>query len=455
MNPEIFRTYDIRGIAKTDLSDEVIERIGKALGTLLPKTARKIGIGRDIRLSSERIKKSLVSGLLSTGIGIIDFGEIPTPLLYFSVHKYDLDGGVEITGSHNPKEYNGMKILVGKNTIYGEDIQKIRTIAEGSDFRIGSGSSEKRSVEDDYINEVLSRVTLGKRDLKIIFDSGNGTTGPLIEKLYGKLHYPFEILYKTPDGSFPNHLADPTVPEFLDDLVEKVKTSGADLGIGFDGDGDRIGAIDEKGRIIWGDRLLALYSKRVLAERKGAKIICEVKCSNGLIEYVKEQGGVPIMWKTGHSLIKAKMKEEDAPLAGEMSGHMFFADRYYGFDDAIYASLRLVEILSHTSETLSSLAEKIPTYSVTPEIRIGCPDSEKFHVVEEVKNIFKKDHKIVDVDGVRVLFQEGWGLLRASNTQPILVLRFEAKNERVLKDLKKKFFDILKAYPFIQIKNQY
>lgn len=451
MNTEIFRTYDIRGIADIDLTNEVAEKLGRSYGTFLPDNAKLIGIGRDIRLSSERIKTSFVNGLLSTGVNVVDFGEIPTPILYFTVHKYGLNGGVEITGSHNPKEYNGLKMLVGRNTIYGKDIQQIRKIAEKSNFKKGQGNYEEKNSVNDYITDVLSRISLGKRKLKIIFDSGNGITGPVINKLYKNLPFEFEILFAEPDGLFPNHLADPTIPEYINDLIQRVKESKADLGIGFDGDGDRIGTIDEKGRIIWGDKLLAIFSTEVLKKHPGAKIICEVKCSNGLLEYIEENGGVPLMWKTGHSLIKAKMKEENAPLAGEMSGHMFFADNYYGFDDAIFASLRLVEILSNTNKPMSLLADKVPSYFVTPEIRIDCPDSEKFAVVDEVKEIFKKDYKILDVDGVRVTFPYGWGLLRASNTQPVLVLRFEANTEENLNRIKKCFLDILKKYDFIKI----
>ena len=451
MNTEIFRTYDIRGIADIDLTNEVAEKLGRSYGTFLPDNAKLIGIGRDIRLSSERIKTSFVNGLLSTGVNVVDFGEIPTPVLYFTVHKYGLNGGVEITGSHNPKEYNGLKMLVGRNTIYGKDIQHIRKIAEKSNFKKGQGNYEEKNSVNDYITDVLSRISLGKRKLKIIFDSGNGITGPVINKLYKNLPFEFEILFAEPDGLFPNHLADPTIPEYINDLIQRVKESKADLGIGFDGDGDRIGTIDEKGRIIWGDKLLAIFSTEVLKKHPGAKIICEVKCSNGLLEYIEENGGVPLMWKTGHSLIKAKMKEENAPLAGEMSGHMFFADNYYGFDDAIFASLRLVEILSNTNKPMSLLADKVPSYFVTPEIRIDCPDSEKFAVVDEVKEIFKKDYKILDVDGVRVTFPYGWGLLRASNTQPVLVLRFEANTEENLNRIKKCFLDILKKYDFIKI----
>jgi len=451
MNREIFRTYDIRGIASIDLTDEVVERIGKSYGTFLPETAKRIGIGRDIRLSSDNIERNFVKGLLSTGKNVLDFGVIPTPLLYFAVHRYNLDGGVVITGSHNPKEYNGFKMLVGKDTIYGNRIQDIRRIAEESIFHLGKGNYEKQDIVEEYIDALMDRVVFGEKKPRIIFDAGNGTAGPIVEGLYSKLPFDFEILYGEPDGSFPNHLPDPTIPEYLTALIEKVRGKKADIGIAFDGDADRIGAIDEMGRIIWGDKLLAIFADALLVNRPGAKVICEVKCSNGLIEYVREKGGIPIMWKTGHSLIKAKMKEVGAPLAGEMSGHMFFGDNYYGFDDAIFASLRLVELLSHTQKPLSHLVDRIPSYFATPEIRVECPDKEKFDVVKEVKEIFKKDYDIIDIDGVRVSFSDGWGLLRASNTQPVLVLRFEANSKDALKRIKSKFLLLLKRYPFIKI----
>lgn len=449
MNKEIFRTYDIRGLAETDLNDETAEQIGRAYGTFLPEDAKTVAVSMDIRISSPRIKNAFIHGLLATGRSVHDFGAIPTPLLYFAVHHNDLDGGVQITGSHNPKEYNGMKILAGKETIYGSDIQRLRDIIETGTFRSGNGSCTKKDTIAEYIHHVLQRVSMGSKRLHIIFDAGNGTAGPVVRRLFGEVPCTFEILFEEPDGNFPNHLADPTVPAFLTDLIEKVKSTGADVGIGFDGDADRIGAIDEKGRIIWGDKLLAIFSERVLRERPEAPIICEVKCSNGLLEYVRQKGGKPLMWKTGHSLIKAKMKEVNAPLAGEMSGHMFFGDNYYGYDDALFAALRLAEILSHTDRPLSSLADAIPSYFTTPEIRIDCPDSKKFELVNEVKERFRQDHSIVDVDGVRVSFPDGWGLLRASNTQPVLVLRFEAKTERSLRKIIHSFREALSKYEYI------
>ncbi|TET16639.1 MAG: phosphomannomutase/phosphoglucomutase [Candidatus Cloacimonadota bacterium] len=449
INREIFRTYDIRGVANVDLCDDVVEILGKSYGTFLPESSKTIAIGRDIRLSSTRIKDAFVKGLLSTGKQIIDFGEIPTPLLYFVIHKHNLDGGIQVTGSHNPKQYNGLKILVGKNTIYGNDIQKIGDIADKLSFRKGKGTLKIGETIDDYISYILQKIPLGKKKIRIVFDAGNGTAGLVLRKLFDRTSVEFKILFEEPDGSFPNHLADPTVPEFLIDLIARVKESNAHIGIAFDGDADRIGAIDEAGRIIWGDKLLGIYSNDVITQQPGATIICEVKCSNGLIEYIQQRGGTPLMWKTGHSLIKAKMKEENAPLAGEMSGHMFFADNYFGYDDALFAALRLIGILTNTEKSLSQLADEIPSYCTTPEIRIDCPDSKKFDVVKHVKQIFQKEYPIIDIDGVRVSFADGWGLLRASNTQPVLVLRFEANTKDALDTIRKCFFEILKKYNFI------
>jgi phosphomannomutase/phosphoglucomutase len=451
INQEIFRTYDIRGVAETDLTDEVVEHIGRAYGTLLPDAARTIALSMDCRTSSLRIKQAFERGVCATGKDVIDYGEIPTPLLYFAVHRNDLDGGIQITGSHNPKQYNGMKLLVGKETIFGDDIKNLSALIAAGNYRTGKGNSHSGEILSDYLQYILQRVNIGGKRLRIVFDSGNGTSGPVVRRLFTRIPCTFDILYEEPDGTFPNHLADPTVPEFLSDLIRAVKSTGADIGIGFDGDSDRIGAIDETGRIIWGDKLLAIFAKGVLQRSPGAKIICEVKCSNGLLEYVKGHGGTPLMWKTGHSLIKAKMKEEGAPLAGEMSGHMFFADNYFGFDDAIFAALRLVEILSNTASPLSALADEIPSYFSTPEIRIACPDSEKFTLVQQVKEEFKKTHPVIDIDGVRVNFPDGWGLLRASNTQPVLVLRFEANTAQSLRSVAEEFRQILSSYDFIDI----
>lgn len=453
MNPAIFRQYDIRGIAETDLTDDVVCSIGKAFGTIIRRAElKKIAFGSDVRLSSNRLKDALSEGILSTGCDVIDVGVVPTPVLYFSIFHYATDGGIMITGSHNPKEYNGFKLCKGETTIYGDEIQDLKKIIEKKDFIKGKGSMESKNPVDAYIKLLKTKVKI-ERPLKIIVDPGNGTAGPIARKLFKDLGCEVECIYCEPDGNFPNHLPDPTVPEYIVDLIRLVKGEKADLGIGYDGDGDRIGVIDELGNIIWGDKLLALFSKEILEKKKGLPIIFEVKCSQGLVEFIESHGGVPIMWKTGHSLIKAKMKEEDSPLAGEMSGHMFFKDNYYGYDDAIFASLRLLQIISKTDEPLSKLASEIPYYHSTPEIRVDCSDETKFGIVEKVRDYFKKNYDVIDIDGVRVLFGDGWGLVRASNTQPVLVLRFEAKTEERLEEIKKIVLNKLREFPSIGLKD--
>ncbi|UCG92400.1 MAG: phosphomannomutase/phosphoglucomutase [candidate division WOR-3 bacterium] len=442
INPSIFREYDIRGVANTDLNDEQVYLFARGVGTYYRSLGEnKVIVGRDVRISSPRIGSTLLRGLSDAGCHAIDIGEVPTPLVYFSLFHYKIGNGIMITASHNPKEFNGFKVAYNYSTIYGDEIQKLRHIIEKGDFRSGKGTVETLNVVTDYIQYVTQQVTI-KKDLKVIIDTGNGTCGPIMEEIMEKIGATYHILYKEPDGNFPNHLPDPTVVEHITTLIESVQNDGYDCGIGLDGDGDRIGVLDEHGEIIWGDVLLAIYAEKVLQKMPGAKIIFEVKCSKGLIERLKALGGIPLMYKTGHSLIKAKMKTEHAPLAGEMSGHIFFADRYYGYDDAIYASLRLLELLGEGGP-LSSLAAKVPHYFSTPEIRIETTDEKKFGIVDELKQYFKKSFNVIDIDGVRVDFSDGWGLIRPSNTQPVLVLRFEAASEKRLEEIQKLFFDKL------------
>ncbi|KPJ51220.1 phosphomannomutase [candidate division TA06 bacterium DG_26] len=446
MNPHIFREYDIRGVAQTDLTDEVVEKIGLSFATYLARDgANAIVVGRDVRLSSDRLSRVITKSLVDTGRRVIDVGVVPTPILYFSIYHYEADGGVMVTGSHNPKDYNGFKLCKGKSNIYGETIQELRRIAEKGKFVKGSGSVRQDNPIPAYMQAIRERIDLG-RPLKVLIDAGNGTVGPVAEELLQKLGVAVECLYCEPDGNFPNHLPDPTVEKYMQDLIKGVRTKGVDAGIGYDGDGDRIGVVDENGNMVWGDRLLGIFSKGVLRKAPGAKIIFDVKCSQGLVEFIEREGGIPLMWKTGHSLIKAKMREEEAPLAGEMSGHMFFADNYYGYDDAIYASVRLLEIMSHATLPLSGLAAEVPYYQSTPEIRVDCEDERKFEVVETLKKYFAERHEIIAIDGVRVLFDEGWGLIRASNTQPVLVLRFEAKTSQKLGEIKTLIFNKLKEF---------
>ncbi len=441
----IFREYDIRGLADTDLIDENVYLFAQGAGAYYKSQGEhKVVVGRDVRISSPRICNILQKGLNNSGCDVIDIGEVPTPLLYFSLFHYNIGNGIMITASHNPKEFNGFKVCHNKSTIYGEEIQRLKRIIKKRNFTSGKGTVEKLNVIPLYIDYVLDRVTI-REGLKIVIDTGNGTCGPIVEAIMKRIGADYRILYKEPNGNFPNHLPDPTVLKYITKLIDTVKYGNFDCGIGFDGDGDRIGVLDENGEIIWGDVLLAIYAEIVLQKTPGAKIIFEVKCSKGLIQRIETLGGIPLMYKTGHSLIKAKMKDEHSPLAGEMSGHIFFADRYYGYDDAIYAGLRLLEILSQGMK-LSHLAARVPKYFATPEIRIDTTDDKKFEIVDTLKNEFKKTHKVIDIDGVRVDFPDGWGLIRPSNTQPVLVLRFEAKTEKRLEEIKKLFFDKLEEF---------
>jgi len=451
MNVNIFRAYDIRGIADTDLDDRTVELIGKAYGTTLArKKLRTVAVARDVRLSSERIQNAMTKGILSTGLDVIDVGTSPTPVLYFAIVHFKTDGGVMVTGSHNPIEFNGLKLNEGLASLHGEDIQKLRGLIEKSDFTAGSGKLVKREIIPDYKSMLLEKIRL-RRKFRIVIDAGNGTAGPIAPELFEKMGCEVIRLYCEPDGRFPNHLPDPTVMKYIEDLRKRVLGEKADFGIGYDGDADRLGMVDGRGRVIFADQILALLSAEVLGRNPGAPIVFDVKCSQLLPEAIEKAGGVPIMWKTGHSLLKAKMKETGAPLAGEMSGHIFFKDGYYGFDDGIYVSFRMAQMLSEQSKTLAQLKDELPQFVSTPEIRIDCPDEEKFSVVEKLVGMFKKEYKVIDVDGARVLFGDGWGLVRASNTQPLLVMRFEAKTEARLKEIEKVFREKLKAFPSVKI----
>jgi phosphomannomutase/phosphoglucomutase len=442
INPNIFREYDIRGLADSDLSDDNVLLFARGAGTYYRQHGqKKLFVGRDMRISSPRIATTLIKGLNETGCDVIDIGMVPTPILYFALFHYDIANGIMITASHNPKEFNGFKVALNSTTIYGPEIQNLRKLIQTGEFMSGSGASESRDIRADYIDHLTRSIKI-KQGLKIAVDTGNGTCGPIFEQILNKLGIQHQILYKEPDGNFPNHIPDPVVPEHITELIQIVKNNDFACGIGFDGDGDRIGALDENGNVIWGDVLLAIYAEELLSRLPGAKIIFEVKCSKALIERIQELGGIPIMYKTGHSLIKAKMKLENAPLAGEMSGHIFFADRYYGYDDAIYAALRLLEILSRGAK-LSQLASRVPKYYSTPEIRIETTDEEKFKIVDALKRFFKESYRVIDIDGVRVDFDDGWGLIRPSNTQPVLVLRFEARTEQRLEEIRNLFFDKL------------
>lgn len=437
MNPNIFREYDIRGIVGEHLTDETVAVLGKAIGTFFNRNvARRIAIGYDARISSPRFCEFLTEGFNETGCDAVLIGKVPTPVLYHTVFTKDVDGGVMITGSHNPPDHNGFKICLGKQTLFGSQIQEIREIAFSGKFSEGKGKIEKIEVLADYEADILSKISLGTRKLKAVIDGGNGMGGVTAVPIYEKLGIELVKLFTEPDSNFPNHHPDPTVEENLQDCIKAVKETNADLGIAFDGDGDRIGIIDETGRIIWGDELMILLSREILKEKPYSTIIAEVKCSQNLFDDIKKHGGKPLMWKAGHSLIKAKMKETNAALAGEMSGHIFFADKFYGFDDASYAGARVLEILSKTDKKLSELLADLPATFSTPELRVDCADEKKFEVVRKIAEEFSKTNEVITIDGARILFERGWGLVRASNTQAILVLRFEADSEENLRKIR-------------------
>ncbi|MBM4337999.1 MAG: phosphomannomutase/phosphoglucomutase [Deltaproteobacteria bacterium] len=437
INPQIYREYDIRGVVDKDLTPEIVQRLGKGFGTHMVRLGkRSLAVGRDGRLSSRAFSEALIDGLISTGCDVVNIGVCPTPVYYFSVFHLDRDGGVMVTGSHNPPEFNGFKVSVGKTTIFGEEIQKLGQLVEKGNFSTGQGKLSSAEIIRPYHDYIKKNIHIEKK-LKVVIDAGNGTGGVVAGPLLKDLGCEVEELYCEVDGRFPNHFPDPTVPENLKTLIDRVLKTKADVGIGYDGDADRIGVVDDQGKIIWGDQLMILFSREILKQQKGATFVAEVKCSQNLFSDIEKHGGRAIMWRTGHSLIKEKMKGEKAALGGEMSGHIFFADRYFGFDDAIYASCRVLELLSKTDKKLSDLLSDVPKTHITPEIRVTCPDEIKFKVVEQVKEELRKEYPIIDVDGVRVQFTDGWGLVRASNTQPVLVLRFEALTENRLQEIKK------------------
>jgi len=444
VNPLIFREYDIRGIAEKDLTDEVVFLIAKGFAKMITSEGiNELVLGMDGRISSLRIKEKVKEGLLLSGINVIDIGRVPTPVFYFATHHLKIKSGIQITGSHNPPEYNGLKMCINFSSIFGEKIKKIYTLIEKREFTNGKGTEKKINIIPEYQNYLKQNIKIKNRNLKIVLDSGNGVGGEVFLPVLKEWGFEVSPLYIDVDGNFPNHFPDPTVPDNLKDLIDKVKETNADIGIAFDGDADRIGLIDENCNIIWGDRLLILLSKFMLKENPNGKIIFEVKCSKSLPEMVEKYGGIPIMWKTGHSHIEHKIKEENAILAGEMSGHIYFNDRYFGYDDAIYAAARVIEILSNNNLKISSILKDVPEYKITPEIRVECSDEIKFKVVEDLQNYFKEKTKVIDIDGARIIYPDGWGLVRASNTQPVLVLRFEADNEDSLNRIKTEVENVL------------
>ncbi len=432
----IFREYDIRGLADKELTSEVARGIGAAFGTLLSREGKKkIGVGYDLRPSSDRLQKALVDGLTSTGAQVVNLGMIPTPLLYFSVSHLKLDGGICITGSHNPPQYNGFKFHLADRPFFGKEIQTLLVMMQKDDSLKEKGRFEKGEIIQAYLDDVKARFQF-TRCLKVVVDAGHGMACVAAPQLIRALGHEVIELYTNLDSGFPDHHPDPSEPKNLADLQKKVLETRADVGVAFDGDADRVGVVDEKGQVIPGDKILLIYAREILSRKPGAVVIGDVKCSKSIYDAIAKSGGKPLMWKTGHSLIKAKMKETHAELAGEMSGHMFFVDRWYGFDDGIYAACRMVEIVEKSAKPLSALLNDLPPLVSTPEIRVDCSDETKFEIVRRAVEQFKKSYRVIDIDGARVEFEDGWGLVRASNTQPVLVMRFEAVSEARLNEIR-------------------
>ena len=436
MNPTVFREYDIRGLAETDFDAEFALLLGKVHGTAVAERGgTRVAVGRDCRTTSDPYAEAVLEGMAWAGLHVYDIGVCPTPLLYFSLFHLDLDGGVQVTASHNPSEYNGFKVCLGKETLYGQEIQQIRAGMENGQYRPkAGGKSERYEIIPPYQEHLLADVPALARPLKLVIDAGSGVGGPVAPSVFRRLGCTVWEIACVPDARFPFHHPDPTVPENLNLLIDRVRREHADFGIAYDGDADRLGAVDENGNILWGDELLVLFARDVLKRNPGAIVISEVKCSQRLYDDIAKNGGRPIMWKAGHSLLKAKMKETQALLAGEMSGHMFFKERYFGYDDAIYASLRLAEIVAKADKPLSALLADLPKVVSTPEIRVDCPDDRKFLLAKKATEYFRQRYDVIDIDGVRIKFPQGWGLIRASNTQPALVLRFEATSEAMLNE---------------------
>ncbi|MBK1695834.1 phosphoglucomutase/phosphomannomutase PgmG [Rhodovibrio salinarum] len=436
-DPTILREYDVRGVVGQTLHVADARALGQAFATIVRDNGgRRLALGYDGRLSSPELAEAVEQGLRAGGCDVVRIGRGPTPMLYYAVNELDTDGGIQVTGSHNPPDHNGFKIMLGKRSFFGEDIQQLGRIAAEGAFATGDGAAEDVDLMDRYVDRLLRGIQVADR-FKVAWDAGNGAVADALVKLADRLPGQHRLLNATVDGTFPAHHPDPTVPENLEQLQEAVRTDGCDLGFAFDGDGDRIGLIDGQGRILWGDQMMALIARDVLQRNPGAPIIADVKASQILFDEVARQGGRPVMWKTGHSLIKSKMLEEGAPVAGEMSAHIFFKEDWYGFDDALYAALRILDILTRTGQDLSAFRDGLPKVVNTPEIRFPCPEDRKFKVAEEVKQrLASSDAEVIDIDGVRVVTEDGWWLLRASNTQDVLVARCEAHDEAGLQRVK-------------------
>lgn len=452
LNPFIFRKYDIRGNVAEDFTEDVVINLGKAFGTsVLRNGGKTVAISGDVRITTPDLKNHFSNGLMSTGCDVVDIGIVSTPVNYYASHKLKIDAAVQITGSHNPPEFNGFKLTLKKKAFYGEQIDTLKDLIEAQNYEIGQGDFSEYDLVPEY-KKMLSEKIQFARPLRVVMDCGNAVGGLFFEDVFEQLGCDVTPLFCEVDGTFPNHHPDPTVEKNLKDLIETVQQGDYDLGIAFDGDADRVGVVDENGDIIWADYLMAILSEEILEKYPGASIIFDVKCSKILPDVIRKYGGKPIIWKTGHSLIKDKMRETAAPFAGEMSGHIFYADDFFGFDDALYVALRLMRMLSQTDRRLSEIASEFPKFHSTPEIRLECPtDAEKFEITQSCIEYFTENYPCSTVDGVRIDFPEGWGLIRASNTQPVIVCRFEANSENALSEIKKTVLEKISSFGNVQI----
>ena len=452
MNPTIFRQYDIRGHVGEDLTDETVELIARGIGTYLARSgATSVALGRDVRLSSPEFARAATRGFVATGLHVVDVGIVPTPVLYYAIEKLDAGGGLMITGSHNPVEYNGLKVCKGPLAIYGEEIQKIRHLVDAGDFEAGKGTAEERDILATYEAE-LGGAFRFERKLKVVVDCGNGVMGPVVPGILRAFGHHVEELYCEPDGRFPNHLPDPEVPAYMADLMRTVKSTGADLGLGFDGDGDRVGLIDETGRKISADWLIAIFARDLLRRYPGGKVRYDVKCSDFLEDFIRAHGGEPVMGRTGHSILKQDMKEMDAILGGELSGHIVFGREWHLIDDSLYSALKVMALMEESACKCSELFREIPETFSTAEIKVPVPESEKFGVVDRLVADFQnRGFEVATIDGARVRTPEGWGLVRASNTTANLTVRLEAGTPEGLETLKNLFVEVLGAYPFLDL----
>jgi phosphomannomutase/phosphoglucomutase len=453
LNPHIFRAYDVRGRVGEDINPDVFRQVGRAYATLVRRReGRRIAVGQDNRLSSAELKAAFVEGVRAAGVDVVDIGTVTTPILYFATAHWTLDGGANITGSHNPIEYNGVKMVhAGAAPLTEDEIQSLRKMAEAGDFESGSGGIETRSPREDYVGTIISMIHLA-RPLKVVVDAGNGIAGSFAPELLRRLGCEVIEQHCESDGRFPNHLPDPEDERNVVDLQARVLEERADLGVAYDGDADRVGIIDERGRRHEADLILVLLARDLLTRHPGAKVVFDVKSSQSLVDDITQHGGVPVMWKTGHSHLKRKMREDGIQLGGEVSGHMFFGENYYGVDDGILASAKIIEIAARASAPIGKLFDSVPHLCATPELKAMCPDAEKFRVIDELSRDLKQRYETIDIDGARVLFPDGgWGLVRASNTNPYLTLRFEAHTDAEIEDMKRVIYDALKRYPFVQL----